>query len=291
LRYSLLKSAILIGQAIPFRLGSSLADFGGDVSFVLSSRRRKIVCGNLKRILGAKAADQELQSKTRKVFKNVARNYFDLVKFPKMNLNCNRKVAITGWQHLVQAQNMSKGVILATAHLGNFEMGAQVLASRGVELTILIEEFSSNLFLREIANLRQRKGIKILPINMQGMKDVYRDLIRGGTVIIVCDRDIQGNGIKIKFMGEETTLPFGAVSLALRTGAALVPIFSVRGPNNLTSIYIESPLNLVESNNQQESLSVNLEKLADVMEEYIRKYPEQWAVLEPFWLCDKVRSS
>jgi phosphatidylinositol dimannoside acyltransferase len=258
---------------------------------VLSRRRRKIVSGNLKRILGAKEADQALQSKTRKVFKNVARNYFDLVKIPKMNLNCDQKIAITGWQHLVQAQNMHKGVILATAHLGNFEMGAQVLVSRGVELTILIEEFNSNLFLREIAKLRQRKGIKILPINMQGMKDVYRDLTRGGTVIIVCDRDIQGNGIKIKFMGEDTTLPFGAVSLAMRTGATLVPIFSLRTLRNIASIYIEPPLKLVENGNREESLKVNLEKLAAVMEEYIRKYPEQWAVLEPFWLCDKARSS
>jgi lauroyl/myristoyl acyltransferase len=289
LRYLSLKSAILFGQAIPFRLGGFLADFSGDVSFVLSRRRRKIVSGNLKRILGVKESNRLLKRQARMVFRNVARNYFDLAKMSRMNLNRDGKIAVEGWENLVQARSANKGVILATAHLGNFDMGAQVLASRGIDLTILVEEFESGVLMKEIANLRQRKGVRILPINSQGLKNVYRDLIRGGTIIIVCDRDIQGNGVKIKFMGEETTLPFGAISLAQWTGAAVVPIFSLRAPNNFASIYIEPPLALTESGSRQESLRANLEKLAGVMEKYIRKYPEQWAVLEPFWLCDRIQ--
>jgi lauroyl/myristoyl acyltransferase len=205
----------------------------------------------------------------------------------KMNWNRDGTIAIEGWEHLVQARSANKGVILATAHLGNFEMGAQGLVNRGVELTILVEEFDSDLLLTEIANLRQRKGFKILPINTQGMKSVYRELTRGGTVIVASDRDIQGNGVKIKFMGEDATLPSGAIGLSRWTGAALVPIFSVRTPGKLTSIFIEPPLKLVENGDRQETTRANLENLAAVMEKYIRKYPEQWAVLEPFWLEDK----
>jgi lauroyl/myristoyl acyltransferase len=283
-RYTFLKFAITIARALPMRIGGFLADSGADVSFLLSTRRRKNVTANLKHILGEQEDNHTLKGKTRKVFRNVARNYFDLTRVTKMSLNnIERKTTIEGWQNLIQARNRKQGVILATAHLGNFELGTQAIVNRGIEMTILVEDFYSNPFLRHIAKLRQRKGVRILPVNTQGMKDSYYDLIRGGTVTIVCDRDIQGNGMKIKFIGAETTLPFGAVSLALRTGAALVPIFSVRKPNNLTSIYIESPLDLVDSGNREESLRANLEKLAAVMEKYILKYPEQWAVLEPIW--------
>jgi phosphatidylinositol dimannoside acyltransferase len=289
-RYFPLKFAILIAQSLPFRLGRSLADCGGDLAFLLSTRRRKIVTGNLKRILGVKVKDQTLRDKTRKVFRNVARNYFDLARVSKMNMNrLDRDITIEGWQHLIQAQSNKKGVILATAHLGNFELGAQVLVNRGIEMTILVEDFYSNPVLWHIAKLRQRKGVRILPVNLQGMKDCYYHLVRGGTVTIACDRDIQGNGIKIRFMGEETTLPFGAVSLALRTGAALVPIFCVRTPRHLTSIFIESPLTLTDKDNREESMRDNLEKLAAIMEKYIRMYPEQWAIMEPFWQSDKAR--
>jgi phosphatidylinositol dimannoside acyltransferase len=288
-RNSLYKLAILIAQSLPLWFGYFLADFAGDISFLSSPKRRKIVMGNLKRVLGERAENHTLRNTTRQVFRNVGRNYLDLTRVSKINSNRqDRKTTIEGWQHLVRAQSNKKGVILATAHLGNFELGTQILVNRGVELTILVEEFASDPILQQIAKLRQRKGVRILPVTLQGMKEVFYNLIRGGTVIIVSDRDIQGNGIKIKFMGEDTTLPSGAVSLAQRTGAALIPIFSLRTPHNGASIYIESPVYLINNNNREESLRANVEKLAAIFEKYIRQYPEQWAIMEPFWQRDKV---
>ena len=102
-------------------------------------------------------------------------------------------------------------------------------------------------------------------------------------MVIVCDRDIQRNGLRVKFFGEETSLPIGAVSLALRTGAAIVPIFSVRKSSNRYAIYIEPPLRLVDMGNHSHSVRANLERLVAIMERYIRQYPEQWVVLEPIW--------
>lgn len=285
------KSAILIAQALPLSFGYFLADCSGDLYFLLSSRRRKNVTGNLKQVLGVNEDNRMLKEKTREVFRNAARNYFDLTRVSTMRKDSlDKKTTIHGWQHLVQARSRGKGVILATAHLGNFELGAQAVVNRGIEMTILVEEFSANPILEIIAKLRQRKGVRILPVTMRGLKDVYHALIHGGTVTIVCDRDILGNGINLKFFGEDITLPFGAVSLAQRTGAALIPIFSIRNPHELTSIYIESPLELVDHDNREESLRINTEKLAVIMEKYIRRYPEQWAIIEPFWQVGKARS-
>lgn len=282
--YFPLRLAILIIQALPIRFGLFLADLAGNLSFLISPGRRQVVANNLKHISGVKADSRILKDKTRKVFVNVARNYFDLTRVSSMNPDkLAAKTTIEGWEHLVKARSGKKGVVIATAHLGNFELGAQAIVNRGIEMTILVEEFSSNPIREQIAKLRKRKGVRILPVTMQGMKEAYYDLLRGGTLTIVCDRDILGNGLKINFMGEETTLPFGAVSLAQRTGAALVPIFSVRTGNNNTLIYIEPPLNLINDHDREESLRANVTQLASIMEKYICKYPEQWAILEPFW--------
>ena len=89
--------------------------------------------------------------------------------------------------------------------------------------------------------------------------------------------------MKVNFFGEVTLLPVGAVSLALRTGAAIVPIFGVRQSNNRYSIYIEPPLSLSGNGNRSHSVRAGLEKLTAIMERYIRQYPEQWVVLEPVW--------
>jgi PAS domain S-box-containing protein len=102
-----------------------------------------------------------------------------------------------------------------------------------------------------------------------------------GTVTILCDRDIQGNGIKVKFLGKETSFPVGVVDLALRTGAAIVPIFSLRKTNNTTSIFVEAPLKLSDIQDHDPALRDSLKSLVAIIEDYIHTYPEQWVVLDP----------
>jgi len=220
----------------------------------------------------------------RSVFKHMAKNYFDLTKLSQLKLDkLEDNVTIDGWHHLAEAATNAKGTIIASAHLGNFDFAAQVMALRGIKMTIFVEDFYSSPFLRNVAKLRQRNGTGIIPVSKGTLREGLQILRNGGIIVLVCDRNIQRTGLKVNFFGEETLLPVGAVSLALRTGAAIVPIFGVRQPNNRYSIYIEPPLRLSDNGNRSHSLKTGLENLTAVMEKYIRQYPEQWVVLEPIW--------
>jgi len=273
-----------VARFLPMRLGYFLAECGGDALFLLSARHRNIVDNNIKRVLGVELDNRRLRRTVRSVFKNMTKNYFDLTKLSQSRFeNLKGSVTIEGWHHLTEAVTSGRGTIIATAHLGNFEFAAQVLAVRGIEMTIFVEAFDSAAFLRYIAELRQRNGCRILPVSIGAVRDGLQILRHGGTVTIACDRDIQGNGLKVKFFGEETSLPVGAVSLALRTGAAIIPVFSVRKCSNRFTIYIEPPLRLVDTGNHSHSVRANLERLVAIMERYIRQYPEQWVALEPIW--------
>jgi phosphatidylinositol dimannoside acyltransferase len=282
LKYYGLCLVTFIAGLIPLRFGYWLAERGGDVFFLLSTRRRKMVAKNIQRAMGVENTST-LTRQVRHVFRNAAKNYFDLTKLSKLNLtNLDGKVKIEGIANLAQAVYGGKGVIIATAHLGNFEFGAHVVAAQGFEMMILIEAYDdSTPFLRKLAALRKGKGVRIFPVDMKGLKECLKTLQSGGTVTIVCDRDMQGNGIKTPFFGKETAFPVGVVDLALRTGAAVIPIFSLRGPQNTTTIYIEPPLKLADSEDPDQAIKNNLEVLVAVLEKYIRTYPEQWVVLEP----------
>jgi KDO2-lipid IV(A) lauroyltransferase len=270
------------------RLGYFLAECGGYALFLLSARRRSIIRNNIKRVSGVEPGKSRVQRRVCGVFKNSLKNYFDLTRLSQFRFqNLEGSVTIEGWHHLAKAVTEGKGTIIASAHLGNFEVAAQVLAARGIKMAIIVEAFDTTPFLRSIAELRQRNGCRILPVSMGAMKDSLQTLRRGGAVVIVCDRDVQGSGVSIKFFGEETPLPSGAVSLALRTGASIVPVFSVRKSNNRFAIYIEPPLRLVGTGNRRHIVKANMESLAAIMERYIRQYPEQWVVLEPIW-CNQV---
>jgi len=284
LRYYFLRVTATVVRFLPMRFGYFLAQCGGEALYLLLTRRRSIVRSNIKHVLGAEPDKERLQREVRSVFKNMAKNYFDLIKLPQLGFdNLGESVTVHGWHHLEKAVSDARGTIIATAHLGSFEFAAQVLAVRGIEMTIFVEAFDSTPFLRYIADLRQRNGVRILPVSSGALRDGMRTLRHGGTVAIVCDRDIQENGLKVRFFGEETSLPVGAVSLALRTGAVIIPTFSVRRSSNRFSIYVEAPLELVDTGSHSHSVRVNLERLVTVMERYIRQYPEQWVVLEPIW--------
>ncbi len=284
LRHCVLRLASVVVRFLPIRVGYFLAECGGYALFLLSARRRNIVGDNIKRVLGVELDKRRLRRKVCGIFKNTAKSYFDLINLSQLRFkNLERSVTIEGWHHLTKAVANAKGTIIATAHLGNIEFAAQVLAARGIEMTVFVEPFDSTPALRKIAELRRKNMCKLLPVSMGAMRDGLQILRRGGTLTIFCDRDVQGNGLKVKFFGEETSLPVGAVSLALRTGATIVPIFSVRKSSNRFAIYIEPPLRLVANGNRSQSVRANLERLVAIMERYIRQYPEQWMVLEPVW--------
>ncbi len=277
---------------MPMRLSYFLATLGGEAIFLLSARHRDIVGTNMERVVGLDQDKRRQRQKVRSVFKNMAKNYCDLTQLSQLRLeNLAENVSIEGWHHLTKAVADGSGVIIASAHLGNFEVAAQVLALRGIKMTIFVEAFDSTPFLRNIAKLRQGNGASILPVSTGALKKGLQILRNGGTIGIVCDRDIQGSGLKVSFFGEETSVPSVAVSLALRTRAAIVPIFSVRKSSNRFAIYIEPPLELVDTGNRTQSVRANLENLISTMERYIRQYPEQWVVLEPIWCSHKAESN
>ncbi len=284
LRHYVLKLASAVARFLPIRVGYFLAECGGFALFLLSARRRNIVSDNIKRVLGVEPNKSGLRWKVCNVFKNTAKSYFDLIRLSQIRFkDIEGRVTVEGWHHLTKAVANMKGTIIATAHLGNIELAAQVLTARGIEMTVLVEPFDSNPALRKIAELRRINMCRLLPVSIGAMRDGLQILRRGGTLAIFCDRDVQGNGLKVKFFGEETTLPVGAVSLALRTGATIVPVFSVRKASNHLAIHIEPPLRLVANGNRSQSVRANLERLVAIMERYIRQYPEQWMVLEPVW--------
>jgi lauroyl/myristoyl acyltransferase len=281
-RYYGLCLAVPLAQHLPTSLGYFLADRGGDVFYLSSTRRRGSVMHNIRRAVQADASPGTTQPKARIVFENASKNYFDLTRLPQIDFDhLERQFTIVGMPHYVAAQDAGKGVIIATAHLGNYEYCSHILAAQGIEMLILVENFVKNPFLRKLVELRRKSGIRILPVNISGIKEALQTLRRGGTVLIVFDRDLQGNGLKVKFFGVETPFPVGVVDLALRTGAAIVPKFGLRGPRNRTSIYIESPLKIASYENRDQALRTTLESLVAILERYIRHYPEQWVVLEP----------
>jgi KDO2-lipid IV(A) lauroyltransferase len=179
------------------------------------------------------------------------------------------------------ALNTKKGIVFVTAHLGSYETAFQVLAFRSVKTTALVESIKPPALLAHVNELRQRFGVSCLPSKPGTIGSLYKRLLRGEAVFIVSDRDIDGNGIRTTFFGKDTSLPTVAVRLAMKTGAALIPIFGRRS-NGRFEVEFEPAIEL-HSKRGSDSLVDNVEKVAKIMEKHIGRSPEQWVVLYPLW--------
>lgn len=267
---------------LPESVGYLIARIVADIVYVLSPEVRRSISGNMARVLGPGASEIDIRQATRGVLRNAAKNYFDLIRLPRTNLHyLEKRLHLDGFENLEAALDQGKGVIMVTAHLGSFDAAAQVLAAQSVKTTVLVEPLDPPCLLDHVLSLRSSMGLTYAPAQLGSVRALIRSLHRGETVLLTCDRDFTNDGIRADFFGEETSLPVGAVRIAMRTGAAIVPAFNLRRRDGGYDVFMEPAIELVR--NGEGAVRENVVRIARVMEQYIRRDPEQWVVLSPIW--------
>jgi KDO2-lipid IV(A) lauroyltransferase len=181
-----------------------------------------------------------------------------------------------------------KGVILALPHLGGWEWAGRWLVDRGHGLTVVVERLDPPELFDWFADLRAKLGMKVVALGPDAGREVIGALHRNDIVCLLCDRDIQRNGIEVEFFGERTTLPAGPVTVALRTGAPILPT-AVYFTDNKTGHLglVRRPLPLERT---AESLRADVARgtqlLAAELEYLVRRAPHQWHMFQPNWPSD-----
>ncbi|MCX6000408.1 MAG: hypothetical protein NTU41_12735 [Chloroflexi bacterium] len=281
-KYYALKIAGFTLARLPRRLSYLIVGFIADVVCLLSPGLRATVADNMRHVLGPEVDDASLKWVVRRVFRNAGWNYLDLVRIPHMKLSdIESRMTVDGWHNIEDALSKGKGIIIVTAHLGSFDMAAQILAVRGLKTTIPVEPLEPPSLLDHFTALRSSKGLTFLPARSGVLQEMLRALRRGEAVLFACDRDVANDGFPSRFFGEETTLPADAVRIAMRTGAPIVPGFSIRLAGGRYRPSFEPALDIIPGRNG--AVAANVEKLTQVMEKYIRNYADQWVVLTPIW--------
>jgi lauroyl/myristoyl acyltransferase len=285
--YALLLAYWLLGR-LPLRIVYGVARLAAEAAYVLRPDIRGNVQANMRQVLGPEASQDLVRRAAHEAVRNAARYYADLIRMPHMDLHrfYEDRFTLEGLSHLQEALAKGKGAVMASAHFGNPEIGVQALAAVDIRVLALIEPLEPPQLLKLTQRLRSAHGHTYLPATFGGVKEVLRHLRRGGTVAILIDRDIQGRGVPVPFCGRPAPMPMGAVDLALRTGAELIPAFVHREHGYHYHGYIEPPLPLVRTDDVQRDLRVNSANLLARFEEHLRADPGQWAVLEPVWTND-----
>jgi phosphatidylinositol dimannoside acyltransferase len=188
--------------------------------------------------------------------------------------------------HLDRALAAGRGAILATGHLGSWDLGAAWLAAKGYRLVAVVERLASPRLLAWFREIRRRNGIEVVVRGPDVWDRLGEALAAQAVVVLVADRDLSGRGVEVDFFGERTTIPAGPARLARRTGAPLLPaaIHDLGGGRHRG--VIRPPITVPSTGDERHDVSVASQRLVHELEDLISAAPEQWHLMVPNWPSD-----
>ena len=281
--------ASLLARFVPVR---AIPALGWLVGAVLGLRRddaRTIIERNQERILGYRPTAGARRRYVRRTYASYARYYIESFKLPSLGFDAvTTDFTVEGFEHIHDAIERHAGPILAMPHLGGWEWAGFWLALvPKLSVSAVAEPLEPPELAAWFTELRSRLGMEVILLGPDAGAAVNRSIRANHVTCLLSDRLVGGAGVEVDFFGERTMLPAGPVTLALRTGAPLLPTavyFDGTGHHSV----VRPPLLLEREGRMRDDVTRGTQLLARELEVLIRAAPEQWHLLQPNWPSDHV---
>lgn len=221
----------------------------------------------------------------RGTFRNLGRLLGEVTQFPHLNReNVSSVVVYEGLENFLAAQARGRGVILLTGHIGAWELSVYAHSIYGHPMSFLARRIDNPLVERLAESYRSRYGNR--SIDKRGsVREVLKTLKAGGVVGILADLNTsREEGVFCDFFGVPACSTAGVATLALRTGAVVLPGYIVWDEAaRIHRLCFEPPIETVNTGNQKEDVVANTARYMTVLEGIIRRHPDQWLWIHRRW--------
>ena len=280
--FKLYKIGIFIALHTPLRIAYAISVFISTIFRLFSKRDRIAVKENL-RVIFPGYDEKTIDHTAKKIFHNFGKYLVDFFRFSIIDKDyINKYIKVNGVEHLEEALSLNKGAILASAHLGNWELGAAVVAGLGFPIDVVAlnhdDEEINNFFISQ----RKSQGVGVIPVGM-AVRRCFKALSENRSIALVSDRDYYDNGLKLEFFGKKTIIPKGPALFSRRCGSPIVPVLMVRNTDDTFTLNIRKPIIVEHTEDEYADLMRTTAKIVKVLEEEILQYPSQWYVFRRFW--------
>lgn len=251
---------------------------------------RASIEANLSHLLPKENTADERARVGRRVLHNFLRFVADLGQAQHVSAEqlLARATVIEGNEHYDRARAMGVGTVIATAHLGSFEVGLAVTADRERAAHVVFATDPFPRFDQLRTALRQKLGVHEARVGRGWeMWGALRDALgRDEVVLMQADRVMPGQkGMVVPLLDGSAELPTGPVRLAQLAGSPILPVFAVReGDGESIRIVIEAPILVSESGDPRQDQQAALVALAGAIGRVVRRYPDQWLMLHRVWV-------
>jgi KDO2-lipid IV(A) lauroyltransferase len=272
----------LIGL-FPRKLAQRIAELLGRILFSIVKKHRRIAMDNLIYAFGHEKSPEEIEKIARQVFINLVKVVFEVgwsLHLKESQFADHFK--IDGFHHMKNAYEKGNGVLALTAHFGNWELFPIIGAIIKFPINIVVRPLDFKPLDHFIFNLRTRFGGKIIP-KERSIHTIIRSLHRGEIVVLLMDQNVDWyEGVFVDFMGHRACTSKGLALLALKTGATVVPVFMVREKSGFRAEF-RPEMVTIKTGDRQKDIETNTQEYNRVIENFIRRYPDQWFWVHQRW--------
>ena len=284
--YWLFRLAILLTRPLPLRVGYWFGERVALICYwIIFPRHRKALNANLAHVLRSDDP-RYVDAVARRSFRNFGKYVVDFIHFPVLTRDeVKRRLRFNQWDGLNEAANSDRGKVLATVHFGNWDIGAAALATYGYKVNAIADTFRYEPMNELVQGSRRKLGMTVIGHERVGPA-VFRALRRGEMLAMLIDVASDDFGIRADFFGAPAFVSSAPARIALRTGAWVVPVVVLRGPNDDLVIRPVLDFSLRDwkpSGDEPADVAELTRLIMRSLERMIGEHPDQWFMFRRLW--------
>jgi Kdo2-lipid IVA lauroyltransferase/acyltransferase len=284
LEYALVWCVVKTIGALPRPLARAVGIALGQTIYLMHGKLRRVGMRNHELAFPEKSAGARRKI-VRHVFTSLGRQFAEVCLFPRYTrANVSRTVTYDGYENFDRASQRGKGVLFLTGHVGGWELSAFAHSLYGHPLHFVMRPLD-NPYLDELVRRYRTMHGNTPILKDDPARELLRAMKAGATVGILMDTNMTPpEGVFVDFFGIPACTASGLARIALRTDAAVVPGFTVWDPVlRKYRLRFDPPVKLIRTGNNDADIVANTALFTKVIEEVVRRYPDQWLWVHRRW--------
>lgn len=286
LLYNLLLALFSLGRFINRKLLLKWHSALAVLLYSLTKKTRKAITSNMEMAFGHESHPDEYNNLGKKLFSCLSKTLTDYALFSRMKTKdqFSKYFTFEGEDNLQKAYNHGKGVLCMVVHTPGWEFSAIMPPILGYPTFGVSSKIKNPALNRLMVDMRESRGMKNITRD-RCYETLLEELSQGKCLIIMIDQDSMNiRGEFLKFFGKDAYTPIGCARLVQETGAALVPMYTIRNESTDTYTFKMLPEVPFETKSSDiETYRYNTQKYNDVIESIIKENPIQWVWMHNRW--------
>ncbi|MFH1800324.1 MAG: lysophospholipid acyltransferase family protein [Candidatus Omnitrophota bacterium] len=271
---------------LPRSWALALANGVGYLGYWIVSRQRTKILENLKFAYGNTESPAALETIGRRVMGHMLQTAVDFLRFATLSRDQAASFVEAGdaYSFCKDILQEGRGLIIMTAHMGNWELLAGIFGLQGFRGAVVGRRIYYEPYNRWIVSLRSAVGVRTI-YQDEAVRQIHTCLKTGEIVGLLPDQDRDNvRGIFVDFFGRPAYTSVAPVKFAIASGTPILPAFMIRMPGNRYKLFLG---NLIRPKIKDYDRTASIRKYTEAwmkdFEEMIRRYPEQWGWMHDRW--------